>query len=867
MELLERDTYLEILNKHYQNVLKGNGHTVFLMGDAGIGKTSLLNEFIKSVSQTSNVFIGFCDSLFTPRPLGPLFDIAPLVDSTFAGLLRIEKDRSVIFSTLLHKISALTKPVILIFEDVHWADEATIDLIKFLSKRIEYNNCLFIVTSRINEMNRTHPLTTVFGELQSQKFSKIIVEAFSKQMVDQLAKKKGYAATDQLYALTGGNPFYVSEILANPSTEIPERIKDSILSVYYSTNEDTRLLLNFFSILSSSRIEMSLARKIEDDYSGSIDECILSGIIISRGGYLSFKHELFRISIEESIPYFTRRSLHHKMLDIMNQNSSWSNNLSQLVHHARFADDRELVTRLAPRAAQEAASLGAHIEASKLYLTAIEFTESEDPLIVELYEHHAYECYLTNQIPLAITSQNKALVIWRNRKVTLKIGDAMRFLSRLYWFHGEKTKAMDLALESIKILDYGFPTRQLALAYSNLSQLYMLEDDFVNTLHWGQKAIDLAARMNDLEILSHALNNTGSMLWKISGREEEGVEKLYESLSIALKNDFQEHVARAYTNLINLFVLSRQYKKAAEIFELGIKYCDDHDLNSWGFYIMSCKAQLLLETGQFEKSRMIVETLQNNPNVPVRIITMVTLAKINIRYGNFSDARKLIAEAKALALPLGEVQRTVPVLMAQLELCWISRDTVPLEEITSAIKLFHEKNNSWYYSELVYWTNKCGIEINSDVNIQFTRPYKLEFEGKSKEAAELWKELGSVYKCSLAYFETDDEELQKQALIDLYELGATATREMLKLKLKDKGVKNIPRHPHESTRNNPAQLTNRQIDVLMLLEKGLQNNEIGEKLFISSKTVENHITSIFSKLDVNTRGNAIEVAKRLGILK
>src|SRR5688500_8296208 len=105
MELLERDKYLDDLSEYYQLVSDGIGHAVFLTGEAGIGKTSLVNQFTKKIDLQSIILSGACDSLFTPRPLGPLFDIARQIGQDFNNLLKIEKDRSVIFAALVEHLS------------------------------------------------------------------------------------------------------------------------------------------------------------------------------------------------------------------------------------------------------------------------------------------------------------------------------------------------------------------------------------------------------------------------------------------------------------------------------------------------------------------------------------------------------------------------------------------------------------------------------------------------------------------------------------------------------------------------------------------------------------------------------------------
>jgi len=866
MELLEREKYLNDLTEYYRQIESGSGHAIFLMGEAGVGKTSLVNHFLKKIESKSLIYSGACDSLFTPRPLGPLFDIAEQFEQEFMDLLRNEKDRSIIFGALIRKLSASPKPVVLVFEDIHWADEATIDLIKFLARRIHQYKCLFLLTYRDNEIPSGNPLATIFGELPSGNFSKILIDRFSEATVDRLAVQKGYASGDRLYALTGGNPFYVTEILASYSPGIPERVKDSVITVFHARSDATRALWEFLSILPTSRIELNIAKRIESDFANSIDACIASGIIVSKPGYLSFKHELFRLAIEESLPSIKRSKLHKRMLDIIMEVSPETHNLPQLVHHARYADEKELVVKFAPQAARQAAAVGAHIQASKLYGTAIEYTHELDPNLVELYERHAYECYLTNEIATAIPSLQKVLDIWRERKVSLKEGDTLRFLSKLWYFQGDHGKAIALALQSINVLENGFPTRERALAYSNLSQLTMLSGDRENALLWGNKAIDLATRMEDHEIVSHALNNVGYILFNTPSYQDQGEQNLNHSLSIALQHGFHEHAARAYANLFSSLVSIRQYKRAMAIFEVGVRYCEERDLSSWTYSIISSRARLLLEIGHWNEAEVVARPLQNISNNHVKIETFVTLARLEMRRGKFEEAQLLISEAKAMAIPTREAQWIVPVLTATLELAWINGGILPIAEIQSARQeLFNEKNNSTHYTELAYWMGKCGLETEKK-HVEFTTPFKFEQEGSWKLAAEQWKVLGCPYEEALALFD-GDETHQKQALLILNGLGASATYEMLKAKLKRKGVKNIPRGLRESTRSNPAQLTNREIDVLTLLQDGLQNIEIANRLFISPKTVDHHISSILSKLNVTTRGRAVSEARKLGIVQ
>jgi predicted ATPase/DNA-binding CsgD family transcriptional regulator len=868
MELLEREDYLVQLRRHFVQVENGVGHTVFLMGEAGIGKTSIVNIFEKEIKSNGCFYQGACDSLFTPRPLGPLHDMARHLGEHIADLLQKEKNRAHIFAAVVEQLSIFTNPSVLVFEDIHWADEATIDLIKYLARRISRVKCLLIVTCRDDEIHLTPSLRRMLGELPPDSFSRMTINPLSREAVNSLALSRGNISGADIYSLTGGNPFYVTEILVSGMHQIPEQIKDSILAVFHSRDVATQALLEFLSIL-PSRIDFGIVERIKNDFACDIDDCIWQGIIVRTPEYLSFKHELFRLAIEESLLPSKRKSFHKKMLTILFEIEDGSSRLSQLVHHAKHAGEKELIAQIAPRAAKEASIAGAHIEASKLYMIAIENIPVMNSQKAELYDSHARECYLINQAITAIDSQQKALDYWRSHKKQHKIGNALRFMSRLKWLQGKKNEVMEFALESIVELEHNHPTRELALSYCHLSQLYIIYNDPPKGLYWGQRALELAMRINDQNVLARALNNVGTVQLNHPSTQMDGEEKLAQSLSLALKNNWPEHIARAYSNCATAFVLTKNYSKALVAFENGLKYCEANDLTFLKSYMLSEKIKMLLDTGNWQEASKIASLLQTNESLPslVRVAAITVLTRIHIRKGEFEKARSLIYESKKISNHTQEAHRIVPTLIAELELSWITNDPIPEQEIATAQReLFPNMNNCWYYSELAYWMNKCGVLKIEDRHIKFTKPFHLEIMGNWKAAAESWKELACPYEQALALF-NGGQEHQKEALAILNDLGASATYSTLRSKLRINGVKEIPKGLRKSTRNNPACLTNRQIDVLNLLKEGLQNTEIARKLFISTKTVSHHISAILSQFEVNSRAKAVAEAKKKGIFR
>ena len=273
----------------------------------------------------------------------------------------------------------------------------------------------------------------------------------SRQAVDKMAAEKGYNGED-VYSISGGNPFYVNEILASYSPGVPDNIKDSILSVYDRQEEGTKNAWQICSVIPEG-LEINRFAKIKSSWDEGMDHCFALKIIIVKNDKVVFKHELYRRTIEGSLSPFKRIALNKKMLELFLDSFEEEGEIERIVHYAKNANENKLVVKYAPIAAKQAASVGAHIEASKLFLTAIEYSDGNDEdQLVEFYEAYAYECYLTNQIKEAIIYQGKALKIWQKKNEMEQTGNSLRFLSRLWWFDGNREEAEKYGKQAIEIL-------------------------------------------------------------------------------------------------------------------------------------------------------------------------------------------------------------------------------------------------------------------------------------------------------------------------------------------------------------------------------------------------------------------------------
>jgi DNA-binding CsgD family transcriptional regulator len=862
MQLTERDNFLALMHSRFQKT-SGEGHCLFVTGEAGIGKSALIKVFLKQVEDKSVQFTGACDFLFTPRPLAPLYDLALQIFDDWDEKIFSISSRAELFTRFVKEFSHPQKPVVGVFEDVHWADEATLDFIKFLARRISSIKCLFILSWRDEEINQQHQLRNVTGEISSDNFTRLELTPLSREAVYQLAAKKSYDA-EEIYSISEGIPFYVNEILSCDSDGVPANIKDSVLSAYNRQEEKVKEAWQLFSVIPDG-LELDRLILIDESFHEGISASLAKNILIIKNDKIFFKHELYRRTIEDSLSPFQRIALNKRILSIFLKTFIEKNEIERILHYAKNSNDNELVLKYAPIAAFKASSVGAHLQASRLFFTAIQYSDKkENEHLVQLYESYAYECYLTNQIKRAIHYTGEALLIHRKKNEKEKIGNSLWFLSRLWWFEGNSEQAVSYARQSIKVLEDQPSSKAKAMAYSNMSHLKMTSDQTDECISWGKKAIKICREINDKETFAHALNCMGSTFMLDKATCQKGIELLRRSFRISWKNSFHEQVARAYTALGTNLVTLKKYDTAKKILQKGINYCEEMDLDSLKFYMRGWKCRLYHETGNWKEASQLGENLINQNLFPIsKIGALVVVATIKMRIGE-KDALPLLEEAKKLAFETKELQRTIPVLIALLEYEWITGISfIDASSLEKMVRHYLRFNRLSYKSRLYFWLRKLQKEYISFNETEKSR--NRYYPPVTVQESVYWQKCGCAYEQALALFEGNEEQ-KRTALQILQKSGATAICGKLKMEMRSLGIKKIPRGLRESTKTNPAKLTNRELDVLQLLQKSIHNKDIAETLFISSKTVDHHVSSILFKLDVNSRSNAVSEALRLHIL-
>lgn len=246
------------------------------------------------------------------------------------------------------------------------------------------------------------------------------------------------------------------------------------------------------------------------------------------------------------------------------------------------------------------------------------------------------------------------------------------------------------------------------------------------------------------------------------------------------------------------------------------------------------------------------------------VVALTQLGRLRARRGD-PGAWPLLDEALELARPSGDVERLAPLAAARAEAAWLNGQPHAIAaETDGAWRLAIERRRIGMIGELALWRWRAGVRV--DIQAKIPSPYALQIAGDWKQAAQAWRDLGCPYEAALALGDADDEDALRDALDQLHTLGARPAAAIVVRKLRKRGVRGVPRGPRPRTLENPAGLTARELDVLALLADGLRNAQIGERLVVSQRTVDHHVSAILRKLDVRTRTEAGAEAARLGLL-
>jgi DNA-binding CsgD family transcriptional regulator/tetratricopeptide (TPR) repeat protein len=860
--LLERDAELTVLEQATDAAGDRRGSVVLVSGEPGIGKTALLDAFVVRLHGASaggaRVLRGACDDLLTPRPFGPIRDIARTAGSDLARALT-EGDRDDVYDAFLDSLDHPLDVTLVLVEDAHWADDASLDLLRYVTRRIARRRAVLVVTYRDEAIAPDHPWRQLLGGLAGAPVHRLPLRPLSRQATTLLIGDRELDP-ESVQELTGGNPFYVTELLAAAGTDaptVPATVVDAVLARLGKLTPPARAAAEQLSVVPTG-VDSGLAREFID--ATALAEAERGGVLEARPRLVRFRHELARRAVEDALPNLRRVELHARFLEVLL--AAGPPDPARIVHHAVAAADVERLVEHGPHAARDAAAVGAHRQAAAHYTTLLPHLARFEPAQrADLLEAHALESYYVGDSTRAVRSQLRATELRRELDDPVALGANLVWLARHHWWSGHRSEAEGASAEAVTVLEeVGGDNSELAMAYSRRAQLLMLAFDDLAAIPWAERAVTLARRLDDRQVLAHALCNLGTSRWQLG--DEDGRRVLEESLAVARAAGAEEDVCRSYTNIVWQLLRLHRHEEGRRIGLEAIAYAEDVEQLGFADYLRGTLATSWLETGDLDRAEAYARPVMATGNDYVGLLPAATALGLTLtrRGGAGSEANGLLEHAWTCAQRSGELQRLGPVAAAWGEHAWSNDEPHPaLERLTQAQRVAEERASQRYVDQLGYWRWKLG----EPVHLASESGWALQVRGEWDRAARWWARRGQPFERALALAESGATGPTIEALRLLEDLGAGPAARKVRVRLRDLGARGVPRGPTSATRANPAGLTRRQTEVLELLATGLTNAQIAEHLVVSLRTVDHHVSAVLQKLGVRSRQEAAARAEKV----
>lgn len=857
--LLERDAVLAELERHRRTAAGGSGRVVWLRGEAGVGKTMVIAQFVAGLDHRVRVLRGWCDPLTAPRPFGPLLDMLAGASDPQTTQLRaaVEAgDTESIYSGLVGLFGSATGWVCIV-EDVHWADSATLDLLRFLSRRIDSLPLLLLASYRDDEVGEQHPVAMLLGDLAtSAAVSRVGVHPLSLPAVGALAAGSGLNA-DSLYRLTGGNPFYVTEVLAAgrelPAREaLPRSVSEAVrgrLARLTVAGRDTALA----AAVCGPRVGLALLREVCPAAADGLAECLSAGVLVADADTVGFRHELARRATLDQIPAHQRRTLHKAALAVLSEPPVEPDMLATLAFHAERAGDTDAVIRYAPVAAERASRLGANREAAELYASALRHADAVPASQKARWlERHAFSGYVSGLGQIAVASWREAITLRHELGDRIQESEDLHWLSHQAYLLGRTREALEAAAASLQLLEDDDPCLQQAWSLATMAALAAFDFDPACG-DYAARAIDLGTQFGDPAVVLRA--RFFGLLATVL-RSDSGWNQLEAAWRDCMAAEGQAELGGLNGGLICWFAAVHHHLDRADAYIAETsRFCATHDLMMFDAVTAGAAALTALHRGDWANALVFADDVLTRPDLPPppRILALISVALVRARQGDQFDAA-LLDEALAAADP-GDLARLGVVWAARAEAAWLAGDNdTARAEAQVGLAVATEHADPWLVGHLRRWAHLSGGAVDDAPTVDAVTPYRHEISGDWRAAVDAWTALGCPYDAALAQLGGDASAVDA-ALETFRRLGARAAarraRQQLAV-LRDRD----PDPRRKTTIADPNGLTARERDVLQLVADGLSDGEIAAALFISPKTANRHVGSILAKLGVRNRAQA-----------
>ena len=859
MELLERGRFLQTLGEYADDAVRGQGRLVLVAGEAGIGKTALLEAF--AAQRTDLRWLrGGCDGGFTPRPLGPLFEIAMADGDGLLDQFRSGADRNTLFATSLERLGTHGRPTAVVVEDVHWADEATLDWLGYLARRLTSLPTLVLLTYRDEDVSAESPLRSALAALATQRGTRRMnLPPLSPRAVASLAQASGRSDASAIHRLSSGNPFYVEELLSNPSAHVPSTVSDVVAARMALLTDDARQLVWAAAVLGQPASAQAIAG-VAGREPAHLDECLASGGLVPSGGpgdpvrLFGFRHELARLAVETNVPAYRGTQLHAAAYAWFAQAPEPDH--ARLAHHADAAGLTDEALLHATRAAREAAALASTTEAVAQFTRAVRHAgAATDAERAELHEGLALALALMDRWEDSLQPRQAAVDFARASGDLERLCRNLRALAVTRWRLCDGEGYRDLVEEIFTMMRDAPLSAEKVLAYTYragvLSDLGLRAEGVA----MEERCLAMSLELGSDEMYASSLQNLG---WERINQGLDGWGQMEEALALSRDGGFQRDAARGYSNLYQAAIDHLRFREYEWVYEEGVAYNQECEMPTFWWCLLGSRVTALLRMGRLTDAVDLCTMMLAEQISPVNRLHVLT--GMGPALARLGDARAVVrlAECRELAEANGEPYWQAFTAVGMLQHAWLTGADFTDEAWVMDLWRRAAHEGSWTRAELALWLHRTGLLAK--VPADAPGPYAHEFADDPRGAAAAWQELGCPFEAAAALMASTDEDDLRRGLDLFTSIGSTSGAALARRRLKEAGARGIPRGPRPTTTAHPAGLTAREQQVLALVGDGLSNREVGVRLFISERTVDHHVASVLTKLGAASRTEAVAMA-------
>jgi ATP/maltotriose-dependent transcriptional regulator MalT len=827
---------------------------------------------------------------------------------------------------------------VVVLEDFHWSDQTSQELILYLARTIARDRLLLIVSYRTDELHRRHPLTHLIAQLtrdrlyQEIRLAPLVPDELASMLEITLDRQLPGPFVDMLYDRTGGNPFFAEELLksliehaqldaligaaqqgrAIDHLAIPISIKDSILERAADLDPTTAEVLTYAAVI-GRRFDFDLLLRLtglgEAQLLRAVDLLVERQLVVEDTGgpddHFSFRHALTREAIYGDLLGRERRMRHREVLVALEElyTGHYDEVIDQIAYHSLHGRELERAARYARMAGDRAAQMYAYREAVAHYESALDLLEADDPRErADLFESLGRAAYPLGDFNRCARYWREAQRLYEQLGQRHKVAELARWLGRVAWERDDPQAAFAHTRAAIEILEAEPPDRELAMAYSALSQLYMISSQVDESIAWGEKALRLADEFGDVGVKTHALNNIGVSLME-HGEAGRGSACLEQSLELAQQHGMLLDELRAYLNFGGGLLAIGQFKRAGELLREGLQRAQGAHVELYTVSMSEMLGHIEMRLGHWDHARelfqrhsrrgrmhnqsdedcfpMMGELLlrQGRPDEALQLLEM--RLSIPKSQEDSHALRPVYASLVRIYLALGQSEQAIQVLEQGLNRGDVACHPKGQELLLAGVETYLQAGRTDRAAELLVSQaalNTTGESPLAAAQLEEGRGLFAAHAGRHAEAAEHFERASEHWRSMEVPFEEarclrrraesmlllNHPQARAAALSDLAaartifarlgaarELGATETL--------------ARRHEPQPIVVRRGELTPRERQVIALIAQGYSNRAIAQALVISEKTAEVHVGNILGKLGFGSRSQAAAYAVEHGL--